>query len=502
MHLASTVFPGPGLTCLEHEYYFGKVSDVASAAMLARAVATHTTLTRLNAPLMMPAAVAAFGAALPSTPPVPLRVLELYTAANPAGVTAIAEVLRKSSLLESAKVVFQHWDVDSIDCSASTVADTLQTLARYATHPVLLPKLTDIDLYEVDCVKSASDCDSKSRAPELLSVIYAPALTCIWLKHDKGVMEMNVLLATLSRFSGLKELGIRTEVHPDQKGLLQPSACGSKHSLPSLQLRAVEVVGTHACVPLRTAATAARASQQTLTRLVVSRDSPRGGGILRVGVDAAKAAFMGLMATVRGCVQLRDLEIGWLCGVPTGERSPVMLSSAMSECLQNLPQLTRLVLEGQQVHYSGVFGDPVPCKLDGSALVPGIRALTALRQLKICHGLGKVSIENSEDVLRACCACTGLKELWLCVDGLSRERVHAAAVELRHMTRLVLPRQVFKKFPDNILEDSESIEELRTARCDRAAAKGGEIAECKLHLADAITGHIGVTHLPATSYAI
>lgn len=398
-------------------------------------------------------------------------------------------------MLESA--FFEIWLDGAPDCEDSGAAVSLQSMARYAAHPAHLPKLSSVYICDSEFEQEDPESHCKSVVPELLQMICAPALACLHFEQEGGWLDMSLLLAALSRFRALCTLKIRSHAPSHRLGLRLPCTCtdasARKHSLPAL--RAVEVVCTHASLSMLTAATVARAAQHTLTQLTVSGMLAEAKTAVRKGtlppIDTLRSAFMDLWRAVGGCSQLRDLEIGWLCGVPGTELAAVR-SSAISDCLQKLPQVTRLVLEARDVQYMHVGGSAraEPCTLNGSDLAPGVRALAALRVLKVCNGFGTVVVENSQELVSACCACTALQDLWLCVKGISSESVKMVAVELRHMTQLVLAREA--------CPDTKHVKDLCAARRDRAVSTASQ-SGCKLYLAD---GPIGATDLPDDCYDI
>lgn len=474
------MLPAPGLVHLQHEADSFKVEDVACASLLAGAVATHSTMTSLIAPQMSAAAMRAFAAALPSSPPTSLRELNMYIDAHPGGTTAVAETFWKLPLLEHAFVdVYLDGEPPAGASSAAASVSSLQALARYATHPAKLPKLAYIEI----CESAVDTNEHISCVPELLSFICAPRLKRIVLGLHDSVMEMRVLLNALSRFSALEWLKVSTNAPTTRKVVLQPVAGSALPTLPTL--RNAEVRATHACTPLLVAATAARAAQGTLTALAVSKDEPEGDERVPEGLFAVRDAFATFWAAVGGCSQLRMLEVGWLCGVPSTESSPVVCSTALAGCLKKLPHLVSLVLEGHDVQYTGSGVVVGTCALDGDVLAPGIQALTGLEKLRLCHGSGVLSLDSSEEFVSAFLACTRLRELWLCVDGMSSVSVLVPAIGLRNLTQLVVPRQV--------IPDREYVEKMYSHRNNMS------IVGCKLHLAD---GRIGVHDLPDTCYDI
>lgn len=463
-HLASTAhaLPAPQLLSLQHELSATpgdiQVSNAATAAMLARAVAAHLTLIRLIAPMMTARAFRAFSAAMPTSPPVSLQNVRFCTNVHPGGTAALAETFRKLPKLKTACVLFYHRTAKG-DVSAAA-AGGLMSLARYAMHPARLQSLAELTIDE----RSVHTEDAKSCIPEALSLICAPKLTCMKLELSAGILQMNQLLTALARFSALAVLKISTHTSPARKCLQQPAEGDSMPALPVL--RCVEIVGTYACPPLQTAATLARVCAQTLTRLVVC--GVKGGEKVMEYSEKPEvpAVFTDMWAAIGRCSKLVDLEVGWLSSAAFTPGSSPPECTVMAECFQKLPQLTRLALEGREVAYpSASFGRSSDiCRLDGGALAPGILALTGLQQLQFCNGSGTISVLNSEQLLSACRACTTLSELWICVEAVNRQNVLQAAVQLKHMTRLVLKRDTSSTFDMCPWDNKESFEEFQCSR--------------------------------------
>lgn len=445
LHLAKAIIPGAGLLSIVVPQ-FRTGPTLATAAMLARALCAHPSLTSLDLSdgYMRVKEFHTLTAALQITSLPALQIVRISVQANSGDLSDVVEFLKKTA---SARSILINLVWTNSDAAVQGYACSLQTAVRFAASPAHLQHLEDLVIHETAECEDDEGMDQVqySLLGHLLASIRAPKLSHINLGTEARYLSRAALLVSLSRFENLRSLVVDAEALEPEAGNLPSIA--AKVSLPALADLTVE--GCCGWLPLEIAAAVAAAARSSLMALTVKNSGQsyfdtcvcRDSGCCSADERAKISRFW---PAVGACVRLTSLTIRMLPAVQPGEEA-LQFSKAVAGCLGDLRRLTCLVLEPSGLSTKCVQLDrpEYACTLNGAVVGPALAALTVLQELHMSSGVGELVIEEPDALLASCGELLGLRTLGLCVERPQLRGVAELVPKLQHLKCVVLLPYMF-----------------------------------------------------------
>eukprot|EP00892_Ulva_mutabilis_P005616 jgi/Ulvmu1/3426/UM016_0045.1 len=495
MLLATTPMPAPPLISLRTaDASPASAFPTATAALLARALAAHPSLTslKLDGTRLRPAWVRELSSSLSTAALPKLCELCISTDVHPSGCAELGACLKSLPALTALDVRIRF------NKSPTAAAPTLATYIRSASSPAQLTSLQRLMFVELhDDDDLSGQPASHSCVHLLLPLFRAPALTYMRFASDAASISYPALLRSLVHLSSLQLLYIDAEVR--QRGGPYASraavaaaaaygvSCGGTAAvaaaapaaapaavaaLPALQK--LDVKSGCAIAPLTMAATVAAHAGASFTCLSMQHlHVGRGRYAAKCSSDELAAAWDSLLLNAGLCTGLRHLELDNLCGVSGGgsEASTAAAAAsrewtdALAAALTPLTALTRLSLQGVCEHCSPRM-QSVLRVLRGDVFSGALRTLTGLQSLCVRSGTGHLEFEGVERVLDVLPALTQLTALGLCFHGLTLQQVSEVIPKLRAVEELQLRSDLFGQSNEEDLDSfAARFPDLNILRC-------------------------------------
>ena len=429
MHLRTASPPPPGLVSLSHiDPIFGPGEfSLATSALLARALAAHTTLRELNLSLATLGSewLTNFSLCLATSTLPQLTLLGIGIDSADGGCAALAGCLKHLPTLHELEVLVQVDEPPPGHLGRSALA----AFARPAACPATLSHLRKlvfrehnlaVDEYTDDSDAGDDGTPVSSCILQLLPLFTAPALSTVSLRSKADSISHSGLVAALAMFPALHTVDI--EDGPRRSGSVTLSR--PRQQLPSLQALCVSYTTRAASLPL--AATIVSHASASMTSLSLD---------LSVCLDAAPSTALregwgALLGALASCNHLQWLHLGNL------HRAGADARALMTQTVEHLTGLTGLSLGGH-LGYSG--GPGADTSLCGSQLGRALRCLAKLERLSLALWADiDLRGKKARDVLHACAELPCLTMLELS-HGFDICHVAAVLPDLRRLTRLGLP---------------------------------------------------------------
>lgn len=453
MLLASTPIPPPHLLSLRApDASFPAAYPTATAALLARALVAHPSLTtlKLDGLRLRPAWIRELSTSLSATTLPALAELCISTDVHPGGCAELGAALKNLPALTSLDVRLRF------NKTPAAAAPTLATYIRSAACPAqltCLQRLMFVELHDDDDL--SSQAQSASSVHHLLPLFRAPALSYLRFASDAATISYPALLRALRHFSSLQLLYVDAELR--EAGDAAAAGAAAAAQPPPLAaaactleaLQKIDIKSGCAIAPVTLAAAAAAQAGGALTSLSLQHlHVGRGRYAAKHTSQQLRAAWGGLLPVLGRCAGLRQLELDNLCGVPGGDVSPSAAaaapgwSEALAAALTPLTALTRLALQGVCEHCSPRL-QTVLRVLRGEVIGAALRELTSLASLYIRSGTGHLEFEEPEHVLGALPALTRLTSLGLCFHGVQLAQVAEVVPRLQGLAEMELRSDMF-----------------------------------------------------------
>ena len=435
MHLRTAAPPPPGLISLCHcdnDYNYEEPSFTpATSALLARALAAHTTLQKLDLMTVRLDAewLTSFSLCLATITLPQLTSLEIDIQAAGGGCAALARCLKHLPTLHELHVglLLNEPPPSHPGQSALTV------FAGPAACPATLSHLEKLAFYEIDLLHHGEIHDGGSPRGscilQLLPLFTAPALSTVSLMSDAGSISHSGLVAALAVFPALRTVDIEGSPHSfGSEALMRPGEHMTSLKALCFRNRSGEV-------SLKLAAMMVRHASASLTSLHLNpsarshASSPR---LLSDGWDA-------LLGSLAACNQLQSLHLGSLHGMSAAAGAPAAV--LMIKTFEHLTGLTELCL-GRPGAYLGREGRTRACSvgpLCGEQLARALRCVPRLERLSLEPWAGiDLQGHKAQAVLDACVELPCLRELELKYHGFEIGQIATALTKLRALTLLEL----------------------------------------------------------------
>lgn len=466
--LAATPIPPPSLLSLRAaDASLPAAYPTATAALLARALAAHPSLTtlKLDGLRLKPSWIRELSTSLSTTALPNLAELCISTDVHPCGCAELGSCLKNLPALTSLDVRLRFNKVPA------TSAPTLATYIRSASSPAQLSRLHRLMFVELhDDEDLSSQPQSASCVHLLLPLFRAPALTYMRFASDAAVVSYPALLRALRHFTSLQLLYVDAELREDAVAGA-PSPQPLTGALAALQK--IDIKSGCAVAPLTLAAAAAGQAGGALTSLSLQHlHIGRGRYAAKYTSPQLKAAWGALLPALSRCGGLRQLDLDNLCGVPGASNEGAAADAAapgwteaLATALSPLTALTRLALQGVCEHCSPRT-QTVLRVLRGEVFGGALRALTALQSLYIRSGTGHLEFEGPDAVLGALPDLTRLTSLGLCFHGVQLAAVADVVPKLRALEEMELRSDMFGQAGEEDLDTfATRFPEITVRRC-------------------------------------
>eukprot|EP00892_Ulva_mutabilis_P005623 jgi/Ulvmu1/3432/UM016_0051.1 len=401
--LATTALRPPGLVKLLISGSMFNGADHATpksaAALLARALAAHPSITQLRfANSLPPQWLTELTACLaPATLP-SLSTLEISVQALFGGSAAIARCLKCLPSLRTLSVNMQ------LDIDHEEQPQSLSTLRRSAACPAALTCLTELYLRVVRSGRRKIRT-ADAALLQLLPLLHAPALTRLALVTSAGRVSADRLCFAIHRFTALQVLHVNADI--SWPHVVRPQS-PREEKLPPM-LKSLEVCSVDAAAPLATAVTLVEMGATHVTQLSLRRPheafrAAAADGQQRSPMDHVVQCLALSLTRLPGLLTLR-LEV-----LRPGMDLPSM--ARLAKGLSHLTALTELSLQSDH----DAWGDRRVQAQGGPVLVEallghGLRQLQSLQRLRVCSALASELVDQPSHLLLTCAALRALTHL-------------------------------------------------------------------------------------------
>lgn len=483
---ASFSMQAPGLLCLK---IHPEAPNAANAALVADALAHHSTLTHLQLGIdcgLPPEWIRTLATCLPPTSLPNLKSLTVQVDACMCTAADVSAALGRFTAVQKLAVGLMR-------AEPQLPGPPLSHYVPSATAPAPLSHLKSLLIIELlsisrshrqhDTAADTSHGVSESGINLLLPLLSAPALTRLAFASNAAVTSWCQLTHNLQQYSALEVLEMDTDMR-SEAGSLSSSPAADIASAPDLvlpALRMLRISSKCAISPLRVVAAISSCARDTLTCLALHHSHEGSGhlvphmcrnvnGAATTDEDLAAeagAAWESAMAAIGQCRQLKSLTWSSPSG-PAGSRAHDHVyagsdtgstgrsdnddagaatgrgtesgsrSEALARVLAKLPQLTALSLDAvcEQCWSGG------SCAVHGKALAAVLPQLRELQSLNIGAGPGGL-VPDMHALLSALPALPALTALEVGNVGVEQAAVEELLPKLAALRDVRLHADVF-----------------------------------------------------------